>query len=95
MTFLAASRFILRHPRNLVIATVGIAAALSWYILADQPEKPVITRKMHIESIPMWEGSGNNYAYLVTDEKTKNAVIIDPANPSEYVQALSTFPSIA
>ncbi|KAK3668089.1 Cytoplasmic glyoxalase II [Elasticomyces elasticus] len=62
MTFLAASRFILRHPRNLVIATVGIAAALSWYILADQPEKPVITRKMHIESIPMWEGSGNNYA---------------------------------
>ncbi len=38
---------------------------------------------MHIESIPMWEGSGNNYAYLVTDEKTKDAVIIDPANPSE------------
>ncbi|KAK3116710.1 Cytoplasmic glyoxalase II [Teratosphaeriaceae sp. CCFEE 6253] len=39
---------------------------------------------MHIESIPMWEGTGNNYAYLVTDEKTKDAVIIDPANPSEY-----------
>lgn len=31
------------------------------------------------------EGSGNNYAYLVTDDKTKDAVIIDPANPSEYV----------
>ena len=30
------------------------------------------------------EGSGNNYAYLVTDDKTKEAVIIDPANPSEY-----------
>lgn len=29
------------------------------------------------------EGTGNNYAYLVTDEKTKDAVIIDPANPSE------------
>lgn len=29
------------------------------------------------------EGSGNNYAYLVTDDKTKDAVIIDPANPSE------------
>jgi hydroxyacylglutathione hydrolase len=29
------------------------------------------------------EGTGNNYAYLVTDDKTKQAVIIDPANPSE------------
>lgn len=31
------------------------------------------------------EGTGNNYAYLVTDDKTKQAVIIDPANPSELV----------
>ncbi|KXT18543.1 hypothetical protein AC579_2276 [Pseudocercospora musae] len=46
------------------------------------------TRKMHIESIPMWEGSGNNYAYLVTDDKTKDAVIIDPANPPEVLPAL-------
>lgn len=30
------------------------------------------------------EGSGNNYAYLVTDDKSKDAVIIDPANPPEY-----------
>lgn len=30
------------------------------------------------------EGKGNNYAYLVTDDKTKEAVIIDPANPPEY-----------
>ena len=29
------------------------------------------------------EGTGNNYAYLVTDTKSKDAVIIDPANPSE------------
>ncbi|KAL8700295.1 MAG: hypothetical protein Q9224_001032 [Gallowayella concinna] len=28
-------------------------------------------------------GSGNNYAYLVTDESSKDAVIIDPANPPE------------
>lgn len=34
------------------------------------------------------EGSGNNYAYLVTDDKTKQAVIIDPANPSESVLPL-------
>ncbi|KAK5136916.1 hypothetical protein LTR08_001423 [Meristemomyces frigidus] len=47
-----------------------------------------VSRKMHIESIPMWEGSGNNYAYLVTDDKTKDAVIIDPANPSEVLPTL-------
>lgn len=29
-------------------------------------------------------GTSNNYAYLVADEKSKNAVIIDPANPPEY-----------
>lgn len=28
-------------------------------------------------------GKGNNYAYLVTDEPTKDSVIIDPANPPE------------
>jgi len=43
---------------------------------------------MHIKSIPMWEGSGNNYAYLVTDDESKDAVIIDPANPPEVLPAL-------
>lgn len=28
-------------------------------------------------------GSSNNYAYLVKDDKTNDAVIIDPANPPE------------
>jgi hypothetical protein len=32
-------------------------------------------------------GSGNNYAYLVVDEASKDAVIIDPAHPPEYVRA--------
>ncbi|KAL2048189.1 hypothetical protein N7G274_000100 [Stereocaulon virgatum] len=41
------------------------------------------TRAMHIQSIPMWTGSSNNYAYLVKDDKTNDAVIIDPANPPE------------
>ncbi|WPH01942.1 hydroxyacylglutathione hydrolase GLO2 [Acrodontium crateriforme] len=49
---------------------------------------PSVARKMHIESIPMWEGTGNNYAYLVTDDKTKDAVIIDPANPSEVLPSI-------
>lgn len=43
---------------------------------------------MHIESIPMWEGSGNNYAYLVSCSNTKEAVIIDPANPPEVLPVL-------
>lgn len=29
-------------------------------------------------------GKGNNYAYLVVDDQSKDAVIIDPANPPEY-----------
>ncbi|KAL8756965.1 MAG: hypothetical protein Q9199_002555 [Rusavskia elegans] len=43
---------------------------------------------MHIQSIPMWVGSSNNYAYLVTDESSKDAVIVDPANPSEVAPVL-------
>ncbi|KAI4284097.1 MAG: hypothetical protein L6R38_001661 [Xanthoria sp. 2 TBL-2021] len=43
---------------------------------------------MHIQSIPMWVGSSNNYAYLVTDESSKDAVIVDPANPSEVAPIL-------
>lgn len=49
---------------------------------------PVAARKMHIQSIPMWEGSGNNYAYLVTDSGSKDSVIIDPANPPEVLPVL-------
>ena len=30
-------------------------------------------------------GSSNNYAYLVRDDNTNDAVIIDPANPPEYL----------
>ncbi|OCK78801.1 putative hydroxyacylglutathione hydrolase [Lepidopterella palustris CBS 459.81] len=43
---------------------------------------------MHIQSIPMWEGTGNNYAYLVVDDNSKEAVIIDPANPPEILPVL-------
>ncbi|KAI4178587.1 MAG: hypothetical protein L6R41_008320 [Letrouitia leprolyta] len=35
-----------------------------------------------------WVGSSNNYAYLVTDEASKDAVIIDPANPPEVAPVL-------
>ncbi|THV80611.1 Metallo-hydrolase/oxidoreductase [Aureobasidium pullulans] len=53
-----------------------------------KPAFPAISRAMHIQSIPMWEGSGNNYAYLVVDDNSKDAVIIDPANPSEVLPVL-------
>merc|ERR1711982_119096 len=36
----------------------------------------------------MWTGSGSNYAYLVSDDKTKEATIIDPANPPEVLPVL-------
>ncbi|KAL9052000.1 MAG: hypothetical protein Q9162_005665 [Coniocarpon cinnabarinum] len=39
---------------------------------------------MHIESIPMSVGKSNNYAYLVSDDKSKEAVIIDPAFPEDH-----------
>ncbi|GAB1196893.1 hypothetical protein APSETT444_006172 [Aspergillus pseudonomiae] len=35
-------------------------------------------------------GKGNNYAYLVTDEPTKQSVIIDPANPPEVAPVLKS-----
>ncbi|KAI9852527.1 MAG: Cytoplasmic glyoxalase II [Vezdaea acicularis] len=43
---------------------------------------------MHIQSIPMWTGSGDNYAYLVVDETSKDALIIDPAHPVEVLPVL-------
>ncbi|OAL37624.1 hydroxyacylglutathione hydrolase [Fonsecaea nubica] len=33
-------------------------------------------------------GSSNNYAYFVSDDETKDAVIIDPANPPEVLPVL-------
>jgi hydroxyacylglutathione hydrolase len=44
---------------------------------------------MHIESLPMWVGSSNNYAYLVSDDATNEAVVIDPANPAEVTPVLN------
>lgn len=34
------------------------------------------------------EGRSDNYAYLVVDDKSKDAVIIDPANPEEFVSVV-------
>ncbi|KAI0157426.1 hydroxyacylglutathione hydrolase [Xylariaceae sp. FL1272] len=47
-----------------------------------------LSRTMHIQSIPMWTGSSDNYAYLVVDDKSKDAVIVDPAHPAEVAPVL-------
>lgn len=39
----------------------------------------------NLKLISIGEGSSNNYAYLVVDDKSKDAVIVDPANPPEYI----------
>lgn len=46
------------------------------------------SRKMHIQSIPMWTGTADNYAYLVVDDKTRDAMVIDPAHPPEVLPVL-------
>ncbi|CUS14019.1 unnamed protein product, partial [Tuber aestivum] len=43
---------------------------------------------MHIKSIPMWTGTGDNYSYLIIDDKTKDAMIVDPAHPPEVLPVL-------
>ena len=42
------------------------------------------SQKALITSEYVGTGSSNNYAYLVKDDKSNDAVIIDPANPPEY-----------
>jgi hydroxyacylglutathione hydrolase len=48
-----------------------------------------ICRTMHIEAIPMRWGTGDNYAYLLIDTPSKNAWIIDPAEPKDIAKYLA------
>ncbi|BFZ59553.1 Cytoplasmic glyoxalase II [Saitoella coloradoensis] len=43
---------------------------------------------MKIVNIPMWKGTGDNYAYLVIDDKTRDAAIVDPAEPKAVLAVL-------
>ncbi|KAH2310634.1 hypothetical protein KXV47_005030 [Aspergillus fumigatus] len=52
-------------------------------IARDQSNAPSRSQKKSKRT-----GKGNNYAYLVTDEPTKESVIIDPANPPEVAPEL-------
>ncbi|ODQ65120.1 Metallo-hydrolase/oxidoreductase [Nadsonia fulvescens var. elongata DSM 6958] len=42
-------------------------------------------RTMHIQHIKMRWGTGDNYAYILTDTATKDSWIIDPAEPQEVI----------
>lgn len=46
---------------------------------------PSLSRKMHIDYIPMRWGHGDNYCYVLADDPTKKAWIIDPAEPQEVI----------
>ncbi|KAK9464982.1 beta-lactamase-like protein [Lipomyces arxii] len=43
---------------------------------------------MHIQHIKMRWGTGDNYAYLVTDDATKDTLIIDPAEPGTVLPVI-------
>ncbi|KAI4724268.1 hypothetical protein E4T49_07994 [Aureobasidium sp. EXF-10728] len=87
MSLFTLARQTIRNP-IFKPAFVCVVVSCIWFYLRLTPPQPAISRAMHIQSIPMWEGSGNNYAYLVVDDKSKDAVIIDPANPSEVLPVL-------
>lgn len=48
-------------------------------------------RKMHVESIPMRWGTGDNYAYLLIDSPTRNAWLIDPAEPEDVISYFNKY----
>ncbi|KAI1498540.1 hydroxyacylglutathione hydrolase [Biscogniauxia marginata] len=79
MNFLARSRF---------LATSATATAPR-RIINKLTAPPAFARTMHIQSIPMWTGTSDNYAYLLVDDKSKDAVVIDPANPEEVAPVLT------
>lgn len=52
-------------------------------LLASLCRFRVNTRKMHIVPIPSSWGDSNNYAYLLVDDPTAHAWLIDPAFPDD------------
>lgn len=48
----------------------------------------VLTRNMHVLSIPCSWGDSNNYSYLIVDDATKHAWLVDPAFPEDVLKFL-------
>jgi len=78
----------------LLIAIVGIEEAVRRQLYVAEYKRlgyntyRTPRRAMHIQSIPMWTGSHDNYAYVVIDDETKDAMVVDPANPPEVLPVL-------
>jgi hypothetical protein len=81
MSFLAVTKQILRRPIISSIVAVGIAI-LSWYFLADPlHSKPILSRKMHIESIPMCKNGNHQDRKITADAlKGRGPAIIMPTS---------------
>ncbi|KAJ9604298.1 hypothetical protein H2200_011132 [Cladophialophora chaetospira] len=56
--------------------------------LLNEPGHLSLSRRRSHHRADYGVGSSNNYAYLVSDDETKDAVIIDPANPPEVLPVL-------
>ncbi|KAG6002079.1 hypothetical protein E4U21_003481 [Claviceps maximensis] len=74
--------------RKTPLPTSGFSRAQQARCIPAADSRFIAKRKMHIQSIPMWVGSSNNYAYLVVDDASKDAFVIDPANPPEVTPIL-------
>ncbi|KAI5862789.1 hydroxyacylglutathione hydrolase [Durotheca rogersii] len=90
MNCLARVRPLLTAATTTTKTTTTATATLRNTVRKAAPLSPALAfaRAMHIQAIPMWTGSHDNYAYLLVDEKTREAAIIDPANPDEVVPVL-------
>ncbi|KAK9460658.1 beta-lactamase-like protein [Lipomyces oligophaga] len=59
----------------------------------SSPEQSQPRRNMQIQHIKMRWGTGDNYAYLVTDDATKETLVIDPAEPDEVLPVIKDLES--
>ncbi|OAV93915.1 hydroxyacylglutathione hydrolase [Puccinia triticina 1-1 BBBD Race 1] len=72
--FTAAGRGLSRHSHQ------------NYYLLNTRPlhSSPSISSKMRIVPVPVRE---DNYSYLIIDEKTNTAAVVDPCEPKEVIKA--------
>lgn len=79
----------LLKPRNLLLQTFSSAFNQTIRTRSSQLRQSI--RTMQIQSVTMRWGRGDNYAYVVTDDATKESLVIDPAEPEEYEVMLRQF----
>ena len=71
------------EQRSISFSGLSLVVCFDGYIAERANLNVYNTLLVEADNQETGEGSGNNYAYLVSDEASKEAVIIDPANPSE------------